>query len=99
MRSRPAQVAEQLGVGAAGVFQGVGEERTAIESSLVISSSRKMSHTTVRAGPVIRTNEDGAERQWSEDIAHHGSLSRACPHPCGHRFGRSVWYFAVLWHH
>src|SRR5262249_17301888 len=31
MRSRRAQVAEQFGVGAAGVFQGVGEDRQAVE--------------------------------------------------------------------
>src|SRR6516165_7131692 len=34
MRPRPAQVAEQIGVGAAGVLQGVGEQARAVERAV-----------------------------------------------------------------
>src|SRR5687768_10350264 len=37
MRARPAQVAEQLGIVTAGLFEGVGQDREAGESALLIN--------------------------------------------------------------
>jgi hypothetical protein len=55
-------VAEEVGVDAAGVFQGVGEQREAVEGALVVYSPRKMAHTTIPVSPRV-PSICGAERQ------------------------------------
>jgi hypothetical protein len=69
MRSRSAQVAEQLGVGAAGVFEGVGEKGEAVERSFVVDRLCKTTCPAFRNGAGNRVQWHYAEGQWSEDIA------------------------------
>jgi hypothetical protein len=62
MRRRPAQVAEQLGVGAAGFFEGVGVELKARELAGIGNSRSEAAHDAAvpfSDGPI---ESDGAEK-------------------------------------
>jgi hypothetical protein len=74
MRPRSAQVAEKLGVGAAGVLQSVGEEWKAVEVTGVVHSRSKPAHVATvpfQEGPI---ESDGAEKLIPEDVSEQQAL-------------------------
>jgi hypothetical protein len=69
MRARAAKVAEQFGVGAAGVLQGVGEHRQTVEGSVIEDGLGNMDDSaTVPRDPV---GIDGRQRAVgiAEDVS------------------------------
>ena len=75
MRSRPAQVAEQLGVGAAGVLQGVGQngqaggvERPLGESAVVVRGPGEPGYSPVLPKGPVGVGGHAAEGERAENV-------------------------------
>jgi hypothetical protein len=74
MRPRPTQVTEQLGVGAAGILQGVGEDGQAVEGALLVDGLREFLHqSSVQESP--GRVDDGRAEPVAEDIPRQGVCS------------------------
>ena len=66
MLARLTAMVQEVGVGAAGVFQGVSEDWKAVESTVLVDGFGKLRHRVGKPGWIQR---DGTKEKWAEDAA------------------------------